>query len=94
LGLLPDSKWSNDLELLFAAAPHGASNGLWIGPASDQAVAAGLFATPASVKALLSTYRSHVISFTYPRNNSSPDDFLHFLMVRFDPSVLATDACR
>jgi hypothetical protein len=88
-GLLPASKWSDTLEQLFAASPHGASNGLWIGPAADGKVAVGLSATAAAAEPLVSQYLREAASvlYPYPRRHTEAftraDDSLHFLLMSF-----------
>lgn len=97
LGLLPDSKWSENLQLLFAAAPHGASNGLWVGAGRDGAVEIGLFTTAATVADMVSGYRPYIISVLYPyphRYSRITDSYLHFLMVRLRPSILKERVCK
>ncbi len=36
LGLLPDSKWGERLDLVIAGGAHGVFNGLWIGPGANR----------------------------------------------------------
>jgi hypothetical protein len=97
LGLLPDSKWSDNLELLIAAAPHGASNGLWLGPAPDGALAIGLFATPGAAASLAFSYRPYATRMQYPyphHYRDRSDDSPHFLMINLRRSVLQGRACQ
>jgi hypothetical protein len=98
LGFLPESKWSDTLELLLAVSPHGASNGLWIGPGTDGAVAAGLLATPNTLAPLVSRYtrQARGVFYPYPRKYSDASDehdgSMHLLMMTFRPEML-NSAC-
>jgi hypothetical protein len=96
LGVLPDSKWSDSLGLLFAATPHGASNGLWVGPAENDTVAVGLFVAPRTAEALVSSYRAHAISALYPfprAYSKNTDESVHFLMINLESSILSLRVC-
>jgi hypothetical protein len=92
-GLLPDSKWSDNLEMVFVGAPHGASNGLWIGPGADGTLSAGLFTTPAAAAALVLQYEAPAVNVLYPyprpyANAPADDDSMHFLLMSLRPEIL------
>jgi hypothetical protein len=99
LGFLePDSKWTDNLGLLLAASPHGAANGLWIGPGKDGAIAAGLFTSPAAIQPILLRYGAHAASILYPyprqyAGASDHGDDVHFLLMTLNRDVLE-QACR
>jgi hypothetical protein len=66
LGLLPDSRWQRTLDQVLAGASHGFSTALWIGPGPNRTIGAGLFASPAAVRALVARYQKHAVSILYP----------------------------
>jgi len=66
LGLLSDSKWGERVDMVLAGTSHGAINGLWIGPGPDSTLAVGIFASPATVAALVSHYKLDAARILYP----------------------------
>jgi hypothetical protein len=66
MGLLPEARWADRLELVLGGASHGGIAGLWIGPGESQTVAAGLFATPSAAEALADRYRAYATNILYP----------------------------
>jgi hypothetical protein len=96
MALLPNSKWSATLDLLLAASAHGASNGLWLGPARNNGIAVGLFTSPSAAAELLSRYRPYLVRalYPYPRVYSTMDgSSLHFMLLDLE-SAAATRACN
>ena len=97
LGLLPHSEWSDNLDLLIAGLPHGANNGLWVGPGEGGTIAVGLPASGSAARALVARYRTKATSILYPypqpySNAAIPDDVVRFLLLTLRPSALA--CCR
>jgi hypothetical protein len=100
LGLLPNSKWGETLDMVLAGASHGAITGLWIGPGPNRALVVGTFASPSTVAALASYYRVDDTAIRYPypspycRRAISNDDFGFMLMtVRTDDARLIPGVC-
>jgi hypothetical protein len=95
MGLLPDSKWGETLDQTFAAAPHGAVNGLWIGPGANGTIALGMPASRAALGLLLSHYGADAtaVQYPFPRRFSNsdatvPDDSVHYLLMTLRPAAL------
>jgi hypothetical protein len=93
LGLLPPSKWSDNLDLLVAGLPHGATNGLWVGPGTDGTIEIGLPASRASTNALVSSYGADAEQVLYPypwRYSTTPasGDTVDFLLMSLRQAAL------
>src|SRR5579885_3439121 len=65
-GLLPPSKWAENLEMVLAGTSHGAINGLWVGPGPSDSLAIGLFASPVTAALLNARFDSGAVETLYP----------------------------
>lgn len=93
LGLLPNSKWADRLDLVLAGTSHGAFTGLWIGPGRNHAFAVGLFASPKVAAALATRYRKAALEILYPypapyRAGWAPRGEINFMLMTIRPELV------
>jgi hypothetical protein len=97
LGLLPPSAWSDSLDLLIAGLPHGATNGLWLGPGNDDSIEIGVPASGDAARVLASRYGPDAIRILYPYPNrysaaASGGNSVDFLLITLHRAAL--NRCR
>jgi len=97
LGLLPASAWSDNLDLLVAGVPHGATNGLWLGPGNDGSIEIGLPASGDAARMLALRYGRDATRILYPYPNrysaaTSAGNSVDFLLITLHRAAL--NRCR